>query len=357
MTNLTSTARVTRKAVIGLGVFMAVVIVGRIVLNLAITIYQALNPPPPPEPTVGFGVLPEIDFPDTTTDITYRLETPNGGIPSIDRVAVNVYFIMSKRSGFLDLDRAKKQAASLGYVFEPREISPAVYRWTVTDPIPGVLQMDVTRGTFTIDVSWESDPGFLNSHLLPNEDAAVKEVESILKKADSLPADMDDGETKVEFLQYSGGRMSEAASLSEADFLRVDLFRENIEEGVRIMPPDPRQGVARVLISGQRRQGTRYVSMDYRHTQIVYDRFETYPPISGVDAWNKLTSGQGYVAVEPELGTEAVVRRVSWGYYDPLDESQTFLQPIYIFEGDDGFVGYVNAISPDWIKPASEAAN
>ena len=81
----------------------------------------------------------------------------------------------------------------------------------------------------------------------------------------------------------------------------------------------------------------------YNYTQVEYEQFETYPIISGDVAWQKLIDGQGYTAVAPENGSEAVVRRVGLAYYDSLDNQQ-YLQPIYVFEGDGGFVAYVSAI-------------
>jgi hypothetical protein len=43
---------------------------------------------------------------------------------------------------------------------------------------------------------------------------------------------------------------------------------------------------------------------------------------------------------------------VSLGYYDPLDK-QEFLQPIYIFEGDQKFMAYVPAVTDIDLQPAT----
>ena len=60
--------------------------------------------------------------------------------------------------------------------------------------------------------------------------------------------------------------------------------------------------------------------------------------------------GSGFVARYPTNGsTTAVIRNVRLGYYDSYDP-ETYLQPIYVFEGDYGFTAYVPAISPEWVE-------
>ena len=47
----------------------------------------------------------------------------------------------------------------------------------------------------------------------------------------------------------------------------------------------------------------------------------------------------------------AVIRRVYLGYYDDFEE-QEYLQPIIVFEGDDGFLGYVHALDQTYVQAA-----
>ena len=46
---------------------------------------------------------------------------------------------------------------------------------------------------------------------------------------------------------------------------------------------------------------------------------------------------------------QAVVRNVSLAYYDSVIP-QNYLQPIYVFEGDGNFIGYVSAIDLFWVE-------
>ena len=64
--NLTSANYVGRLFVkYGLA-FLVFLMVGRVLLNAFVTYWKATHPAPPPPPTVGFGVLPNIKFPSQT---------------------------------------------------------------------------------------------------------------------------------------------------------------------------------------------------------------------------------------------------------------------------------------------------
>lgn len=348
MATLTESAKVA-KTTIKFGVVLLVVLmVGRVLLTGLLGIYRSLVPPPIAAATVGFGKLPAINFPETSgSELSYVLETVGNEIPSFGPNA-KVFFISKSRVSLLGLDRGKKQAASLGFVFEPEQISGTLYRWTKSSPLPSTLELDYTSGVFNLEVRWQTNPNFLSSRLLPNELQAISETRTFLKNAGSLPIDMANGEIKATFLKFSGGQMTETLSLSQADFIRVDMFRQPVDD-LSILPTDPKKGVARVLISGSRTQGQRIVSAEYRHTRVEYEQFHTYPLISGTVAWEKLKVGEGLVASNPSENNRVVVRKIKLAYFDSLDD-QSYLQPIYVFEGDNDFVGYVPAIDPEWIQ-------
>jgi hypothetical protein len=297
---------------------------------------------------MGYGVLPE-PFPANAAEkkLTYRLETVDGGVPSYGPKA-KVYFVTLKRSGFLDLERAKKQASALGFVFEPEQVGPNSFRWSLSSPQRAVLDLNVINNSFTMKLSWETDPNFIKTSLAPTANEAVAEAKSYLRSGGFLPDDLSEGENKVVFLSYSGGKLIETVSPSEADFVQVDLFRKPINK-IKVWPIDPDHGLARVLIYGSRESGRKVVAAEYTHTEVGYDQYETYPLISGPEAWNLLKNGQAYIAKMPKNGSEAVIREVSLAYFDSGEDGH-YMQPMYMFEGDNGFVAYVVAVPSDPVQ-------
>ena len=74
----------------------------------------------------------------------------------------------------------------------------------------------------------------------------------------------------------------------------------------------------------------------------------TYPLRDPRTAWNIIKSGEGYIASYDGEG-QAVIRTVKLGYYDDFEE-QEYLQPVYVFEGDNDFIGYVSALDPQYVQ-------
>lgn len=322
--------------------FIVFLIVGRVLLNLTVSIYTTLNPPKPPGPTWGFGTLPPITFPTNTATISsYKLETKNGAFPVL-ATQLPVFFIPIQTIGLLSLDQAKQEAAALGFVFPPEQTLPTVYRWKRTTPLPAVLDIDIVTKNFTMRVDWGSDPGFLSQKNLPPQIFTITNTKEKLAEAGLLAPDIATSEAKVSFLKSLGGGYVPAVSLSEADFLQVDIWRMPIKQRYPILGPDPLKGNARFIFSGKRDSGSNIVEASFMHTPIEYDRFETYGLIPPTTAWQQLQAGKGYVA-NIDLGiSDVIVRDVSLAYFDS-DKPQSYLQPVYVFKGDNNFYGYVPA--------------
>ena len=52
----------------------------------------------------------------------------------------------------------------------------------------------------------------------------------------------------------------------------------------------------------------------------------------------------------PASETQVItVRNIYLAYYDSISP-QTYLQPVFVFEGDGGFIAYVPAINPEFIE-------
>ena len=138
-----------------------------------------------------------------------------------------------------------------------------------------------------------------------------------------------------------------AESLSEADFVKVDLFRAELEPGFENITSAADKGVIQVIVSGSRNQGERVVQVQYDYFPVDTSRVETYPIKTGVMAWDELVNGGGYIISSKKEGVETI-RSATLGYFDSY-EPQNFLQPVYIFEGDDGFKAVVHAVESTWV--------
>jgi len=349
MASLTETAYYARKT-IHYGILALVfLIVGKIVLNLAIDIYRKINPPPPPPPTVGFGKLPAIEFPSKDRPrLTLKLETISDALPEFDD-QTKVYLMPVALPNLLGLERATQVAAKLGFLFEPVAQSNRLFEFNKASPVPSRLEYDIITGNFLLHVAWFNDPDFLKQKFLPSEPQAIAEAKGYLRTAELLAEGLAESDVTVTPLKAKGIELERAVSLSEADFIQIDLFRQPLEADKPNITPVKTEGVVRVIISGSREQGERVIYTKYDYYPVNAAGFETYPLKTTQAAWEELMNGSGYIVSSDKNEGQATVRSVKLGYFDAY-EPQNYFQPVYIFEGDDNFTAVVPAIDPVWIQ-------
>jgi len=335
---------------------LVVLMVGRVVLNMSVSLYKFLNPPKAPPPTYGFGTLPPLEFPGAGPTITsYTLQTKTGTLPKLV-TQMPVFFMPKQAIGVLSLDDAKKQAAALGFAFAPEQTSTTTYRWKRSSPLPATLDIDIISKHFTMKVDWASNPGFLSQKVLPSQQTAIIRVRETLQEAGLSARDMATGEAKISFLRASGTSYIPAVSLSEADFVQVNIWRSPILGKYPLVRPDPLQGNAHFILSGGIDAGSRIVQADFTYTPVDYERFETYGLITPQTAWQALQAGKGFVAYIDTGVQQATIRSVYLAYYES-DAPQLYLQPVYVFVGDQNFFAYVPAVAVSPAALSSQSSN
>jgi hypothetical protein len=342
--------------------------VGRTFWSAFSAYWRAAHPTPPPPPTAGFGILPTLRFPqksDSEKPNTYQLQTANGAFPKFgDRAKV---FLMPKSApSLLSDNQAKQMASTFGFVFAPTVLNDRTYRWSKSQPLQSTLEMDIQSFTFSLTTNYLSVPDLFSKQNLPSDKEAATSVRSFLSSGFTLPSDIATSAAQISFLKANGNDVSPAVSFSDADFLAVDIMRDPIDAAIPMYTPDGRKGIVHAVLSGGLTGKSQIVQLDYHYHPVNYSSVETYGLRSPQSAWQVMQSGEGYVANKGTgsgagAGTTggsantAVIRTVSLGYYDDYQE-QDYLQPIYVFEGDGGFLGYVPAVDPRFVARPGVAA-
>lgn len=352
MATLTETAYYTRKIIkfgsIGLVAFL-------ILRFLVVTIYttwRAKNPPPPPPPTIVFGKMPDLQFPSRETPplASIKAETISGTLPEMDSVA-KVYLTSKKAANLLALDRTKTMAKKMGFQGEPTVLSERVYRFSGQNS-SSTLEIDIISQNFKLLYDYAHDPEIFAEKKLPTDDQAISEAKAFLRQADLLSNDLTNGQAKVTYWRFVAPNIVPAISLSEADLVRVDLFRADLDNW-KVLPPSAHQALVSFLFSGSRTTGKRIVEVQYSHLPVSTDKFATYPLKRTTDAWQELLDGKGYIAdIGDNPNGVIVVRKIYLAYYE-AETIQDFLQPIFVFEGDKDFVAYVPAVDNEKIRAQS----
>lgn len=359
MATLTEASVTARKAIkYGIIGFLAITVLWYVGVAL-VKYYQAMNPPDLPNPTVDFGQLPKIVFLESVDRPKLVLELPTGGIPVfVDRM--RVYSAPIKRSSFDDAEKGIEIAASLGFLFKPLQKTESNYIWTNQDQLNSKLDMNIVSGHFTLTRQWQNNPALASLASFSSEKTVIMDTENYLSKVGLLSSDIV-GVEKVSYLKDSGGALVNALSLSDADFVRLDLFRKNIEEidpegdkkevlaSYPFYREDPSKGLIRITISGSKSLSDMIISLEYGYNSVDYTENGTYPIKTGAEAWSELEKGGGFVYRGESKAAEVKIRRVFLGYFDP-ETSKGYAMPVYVFLGDQGFTAYVSAVRDSYIK-------
>jgi hypothetical protein len=213
------------------------------------------------------------------------------------------------------------------------------------------LEIDVTFLNFSISSNYLSKPELLmseNNNRLPEEFEAVDRVKNFITGGGLMPRDVATSSGRVTFRKSLGGELNPALSLSDADFVRVDINRLPIENTYRIYTPGGEKGVISAMLTGAYSGDKSIVEMDYFYHEVDYMTYETYPLRGVRSAWKMVQAGEAFIPSGADL-ERAVVRNVELAYYDDFDY-QPFLQPIYVFRGDEGFLALVSAVHPNYLE-------
>lgn len=353
MTTLTETAYWARNT-IKYGTFLVIfLIVARLLWIAGTNFYNNIFPPPPPPPTVAFGKLPALLFPERPPGtLTYNIQTPTGELPTLSSQA-SVYIMPPSSSSLLALDEAKKTASSLGFNGNSTSLSETIYRFEKERSLQ-ILDINIVNKTFALNFDLAQAPELLN--MRPRSTPEVlNAIKFFLSPAQLFPTDLSEGSTTFEFLKVEGGQLVGTPSLSEANFVKVNFFRKNYNE-LPVLTPD-KKGNIWFIVSGDTSRDRQIIWGEYHYFTVDEKRQSTYPIKTALQAVNELQTSQAFVAQPPLDGTSnATVRRIYLAYYDS-GRPQNFFQPIFVFEGDQGFLAYLPAVAAEYyssVQPTPE---
>lgn len=325
------------------------IIVLLVILRVGTQIKEYFFPTPLPPPTVKFGKLPSFKFPDNaanppTDGFTYRLNTLSGQLPTLP-TQTHVYKIVRPEPSLLALQKAQEKVAKIGFNLPPLRIQDTLYQWANQDTPSKKLLLNITSFNFSLSSDFVSDQDVLSARNLPDENGAIEKAVNFFKNID-FPQDIDTEKTKTTLLSVEGQELVPATSFSKTQIIRVDFFQKDIDN-LPIYYPKPQNSIIYALVAGGISQPQIVEAKFFHHN--ISEVSATYPIKTAEEAFSELKSKKAYIAAYFGSETNIAIKDISLGYY-LSDEEQNYLIPVIVFEGNNGFFAYVEALRDEWIE-------
>jgi hypothetical protein len=349
MASLTEISLISRKVIRYSIYAIILIVIARYTISFGTVIYHKIFPPPPPKPTVAFGKLPVLPFPEKpVSDLNFTLELPDGSLP-VFTDQIEVYVMPQSQPNIKALDNSKLIASKLD--FDPNgkplvESIPNVYVFPKKG-YPSSLTMNIITGLFSVSYNINEDASILLD-TPPGPEEAVKLAQGFISSANLFTDDLSNGTSTYEFLKIEAGNFIPAISLSDADIIKVNFFRKLYGKDGNIPPVTPKMPEANVWFYLAGGRGKQIIAGEYHYLPINHDENSTYPLKTSESAWEELKEGKGFIANEGNNPDgNIVIRRVYLGYYDAGQYSE-YYQPVVVFEGDNQFYAYVPAVTDEF---------
>lgn len=343
---LTRTAYVSRNIIKfgGIGL-IAFTIIWSITTGI-VAAYKVAHPKYIP-PTVRYGLLPKTVFPEKQFEKkNFALELPNDVLPEFKDQA-KVYVVYRPISSFLALEDDTKTAKDFGFVSAPTEVKPGVYEFK-NDTLNQTLTMNVLEGSFKLTYPYQSDQTLLNPGGVPDKAGAIEIAKSFLKAGNKLTPDLDEGENKVSYWQIDAEELKPVTSQSDANMARVDFYRKSLEEDFKVLSTDINKAPVSVLVSNSSTEGKKILEVNYKYANVNRESYSTYPVKTTEQAVADLKSG-AYWPASDVAKSDVIIRQIYLAYFE-LVTLTNYMQPIFVFEGDDNFVAYVPAVVDEYVQ-------
>ncbi len=355
MSQLTEISIVTKKLAIGFILTVIAYVVLKFLFDVSIAYWKATHPIPLYPPQMEFGKLPAPVFTHVATSssgLKFKLENVEG-LPIKDATSAGrVYSMPKKLPSLLAAQRAREFAAKLDFKEKEQPLSSSYYRFTDFLDKYRTFEIDINTGNFKLLYDYQNNPSVISTDSISSKDQAIKEVKDYIQSRSLFDGSILNGKITVTNLFYDPQTKTAtaASSLSNTNLMRINFFRNDLDKK-KLLSPGFSESYNFALYTPSSDAKARILQLFYAFWPISLDNFGTYPLRSSESAWQDLLDGYALVV---NIGNNKpdqtfVIRHIYLAFYDS-EEPQNYLQPIYVFEGDNDFVAYLPAVSSDWLE-------
>lgn len=291
---------------------------------------------------------PFIKDASTSANLNFTLDTIEGQ-PITATDAARVYFLPPAYSGFKFLQQIYLMAKTVGFDTEvtKHRLDDTV---AVFEDERQVLTIDISNFNFTYNFKFQNDPLIVQNAFVPQKGVAQERATEYLRTIGRYPEELAKGKTNIVYLAYNQqqNQMTVLQDSVGANMVEVDFYRPDID-GFPAVSPNYFNSQNYVLLTFYNDGSFKVLRSQVQAFEKSEEQVGIYPLITGDVAFESLKTGKGIVASVAENQKDIVVKKMFLGYLDP-GVYQEYLQPVYVFLGDNNFVGYVPAVTEQYLS-------
>lgn len=296
---------------------------------------------------LGNIASPQIKSLTPSGTLNFTLDNVEGK-PITATDSAKVYFIPPAVSRFGFTDKIYLMAKTLGIDTDNTKYKLASTEAKFTEDTQS-LSIDITNFNFTYEYDVKKDSSIFSNALLPPQNTIEQTATDFLRKVDRYPEELAKGKVHTYYSVYnplSNKLMPTDAKNKDANVVEVDFFRPDIDTFSVVSPKFPNSHNYVIMVFND--TGPKIIKAQVKFFEKSDAQVGVYPIKTGDQAFKELQEGKSSLISLP-TGSNIIIKKMSMAYYDP-DVYDQYLQPVYVFIGDDGnendgsFVGYVPAV-------------
>ncbi|OGK25886.1 hypothetical protein A3A46_02530 [Candidatus Roizmanbacteria bacterium RIFCSPLOWO2_01_FULL_37_13] len=296
-------------------------------------------------PVFGNIKKPLIKDVGPSSNLSFSIDTIEGK-PVTASESAKVFFLPSANARFGYREKIYLIAKTLGFDTESvkhrLEGEEAIFK-----DARQTLQIDITNFNFTYEYNFENEPQIFKDAVEPLKKEAEDKTRDFLRDVGRYPEELAQGKTNTIFISYNpeAKQMKLLDTNKDANLAEVDLYRPDQEQYPVVSPKyfNSQNYVMLVFY----KEGFKIIKAQIKFYEKSNAQIGVYPIKTGDLAWEALKTGNGVIIQNEANSQKIVIKKMFLGYLDP-DVYQEYLQPVYVFLGENNFVSYVPAITDNY---------
>ena len=291
---------------------------------------------------------PKIESVANSSDFSLIMDTLDGSANVENATsAAKVYFIPQQNASFGFLSKIYSMATAVGIDTDITQ-HRLMDKTAIFDDGKRKLTIDIRTFNYIFEYKVSDNDDIGVAEILPSEAAIISDATTFLSSSGRYPTLLSQGDKGVSYIKFDPSTLevTPLKTAENANAAEVNAYLPDLN-GIPVVSSNyySSQNYVLTLLGSNSRK---IVRAQVQHFERSAEQVGLYPIRSSQSAWEALQSGEGVVVSSLNTSGEVKIRKVFLAYFDPPNY-QEYFQPVYVFLGDDEFVGYVPAITPDFL--------